>query len=326
MKKDMIKKVLSTLPKKLFEDYCMHARLLLEEHGFEIISYQGDKVMSTEEIIAVGQDICGAIVGCDVWDETVFSACPNLKVLARFGVGVDQIDLEAAKRHGVKVVTARGMNSPSVAEMTIAQILAVYRNLLILDRTTREGQWMRYAGRTIHGKVYGLVGFGAIAQNVAKVLAGFGLKEIIAYDIYPNEKSAAELGVRFVDFETLMREADIISLHIPCVKETIGLIDDRAFDLMKRTSILINVARGPVVDELALYKAMKEGKIAGAGIDVFTVEPTTIDNPLFSLPNIVVTPHQAADTVETFEAVGRFNAQTVIDVMNGKEPENWINR
>lgn len=322
----MSKKVLNTIPKKLFEDYCQRARAHLENHGFEVITYQGDKVMSSEEIIAVGHDICGAIVGCDEWTEQIFSACPNLRVIARFGVGVDQIDLEAAKQHGVKVVIARGMNSPSVAEMTIAQVLAVYRNLIVLDRTTRSGDWMRYAGRTVTGKKYGLVGFGAVAQNVAKILSGFGLQEIIAYDTIPNLDMATKLGVRFVSFETLIKEADIISLHVPCVKETIGLINENTFSLMKDSAILINMARGPIVDEHALYKALMERRIAGAGIDVFTYEPTNKLNPLFALDNIVVTPHQAADTVETFDAVSYFNAQTIIDVMDGKEPVNWINR
>lgn len=322
----MYKKVLSTLPKQLFENYCGRARRLLEDNGYEVITYKGDKVMSMEEIIAASNDICGAIVGCDEWNERVFSSCPNLRVLARFGVGVDQIDLEAAKRHGVKVITARGMNSQSVAEMTIAQVLAVYRNLINLDNTTRDGQWMRYAGRTINGKIYGLVGFGAIAQNVARVLVGFGVKEIIAYDTNPNHSIASELGVRFVDFKTLISEADIISLHIPCIKETVNLIDDHVFDQMKRSSVLVNMARGPIVKESALYTAIKEKKIAGAGVDVFTTEPTNSNNPLFSLDKIVVTPHQAADTIETFDSISYHCAQAIIDVMNMKEPINWINR
>ena len=318
-------KVLNTIPKSLFETHCTRAKALLEENGFEVLSYQGERVMTAEEIKAVGADICAAIVGCDAWTEELFEACPNLKVLARFGIGVESIDLEAAKRHGVKVCNARGMNSDSVAEMTILQALAVYRNLINLDKTTREGDWMRYAGHTIHHKVYGLIGFGAIAQNVAKLLSGFGPAEILAYDMFPNHETAKALGVTIADFETVVRRSDIISLHVPGTRETAGLFNEEVFRKMKPEAILVNVARGPVVRQSALYRALKEGWIAGAGLDVYESEPTDRDNPLFSLDNIVITPHQAGDTKETFDAVSRFDAQVIIDVMSGRQPQNWLN-
>lgn len=318
-------KVLNTIPKSLFENHCKRAKSLLEENGFEVITYQGERVMTAEEIKAVGGDICAAIVGCDAWTEEIFEACPNLKVLARFGIGVESIDLEAAKRHGVKVCNARGMNSASVAEMTILQVLAVYRNLINLDKTTREGGWMRNAGRTIHNKVYGLIGFGAIAQNVAKLLSGFDVKEILAYDVAPNKEAAERLHVTLTDFDSVVSQSDIISLHVPGTKETAGLFNESVFRKMKKDAILVNVARGPVVSQSALYRALKEGWIAGAGLDVFEVEPTDQNNPLFTLDNIVVTPHQAGDTKETFDAVSYFDAQVIIDVMNGKEPANWLN-
>ncbi len=318
-------KVLNTIPKSLFETYCLRAKALLEEHGFEILTYQGELVMTAEEIKAVGGDICAAIVGCDEWTEDVFQACPNLKVLARFGIGVDVIDLAAAKRHGVKVCNARGMNSDSVAEMTILQVLAVYRNLINLDKTTREGGWTRYAGHTIRGKTYGLLGFGAIAQNVAKLRSGFDVKEILAYDMFPNHDAAARLGVTITDFDTLVSRSDILSLHVPGTKQTTGLFNESVLRKMKKDAILINVARGPVVSQSALVRALKEGWIAGAGLDVYESEPTDRENPLFALNNIVITPHQAGDTKETFDAVSRFDAQVIIDVMSGREPANWLN-
>lgn len=322
----MKQKVLNTIPKSLFETHCKRAKALLEDNGFEVLTYQGERVMTTEEIKAVGGDICAAIVGCDAWTEELLEACPNLRVLARFGIGVESIDLEAAKRHGVKVCNARGMNSDSVAEMTILQALAVYRNLINLDGTTRDGGWMRYAGHTIRGKVYGLVGFGAIAQYVAKLLSGFGVKEILAYDMFPNQEAADRLGVTLTDFDTVVSRSDIISLHVPGSKETTGLFNEATFRKMKKDAILVNVARGPVVSQDALYKALKERWIAGAGLDVYEVEPTDRDNPLFTLDNIVITPHQAGDTKETFDAVSYFDAQVIIDVMNGREPRNWLNR
>lgn len=320
----MSRKILSSIP--LFEQRCKRSLQLLEENGYEVIMYQGDTVMTSEEIKAVGQDICGAIVGCEEWDEELFAACPNLKVLARFGVGVDCIDLEAAKRHGVKVCNARGMNCDSVGEATIMFVLASLRNVVGLTNSTRAGGWERYTGSTLRGKTYGLIGFGAIAQYVAKLLQSFGVKKILAYDVFQNEAAAKELNVEFTDFETLLRESDIISIHIPGTDETRDLIGEKELSLMKETAVLVNVARGPIVNQDALYHALKEKKIAAAAADVFTVEPTTRENPLLSLDNLICMPHQAADTHETFDAVAYFDAQVILDVMNGIEPKNWLNR
>lgn len=320
----MKKKVLSTIP--LFSQRCKRSLQLLEENGYEVIMYQGDTVMTSEEIKAVGEDICGAIVGCEAWDDDLFDACPNLKVLARFGVGVDCIDMEAAKRHGVKVCNARGMNCDSVGETTIMFVLASLRNLVGLTNSTREGGWERYTGSTLRGKTYGLVGFGAIARYVAKLLQSFDVGRILAYDVFRNEEEAKKLNVEFVDFETLLRESDILSLHIPCTPETTDMIGEKELKMMKESAILVNVARGPIVNQDALYQALKDKTIAAAAVDVFTVEPTTKENPLLSLDNLICMPHQAADTRETFDAVAYFDAQVIIDVMNGIEPKNWLNR
>ena len=320
----MKKKVLSTIP--LFDQRCKRSLKLLEENGYEVIMYQGDTVMTSDEIKAVGKDICGAIVGCEAWDDDLFEACPNLKVLARFGVGVDCIDLEAAKRHGVKVCNARGMNCDSVGEATIMFVLGSLRNLVGLTNSTKAGEWERYTGSTLKGKTYGLVGFGAIAQYVAKLLQSFDVGKIVAYDVFHNEEAAKKLGVEFVDFETLLRESDILSLHIPCTPEPTDLIGEKELKMMKQSAILVNVARGPIVNQDALYQALKDKTIAAAAVDVFTVEPTTKDTPLLSLDNLICMPHQAADTHETFDAVAYFDAQVIIDVMNGVEPKNWLNR
>lgn len=319
----MAKKVLSAVP--YFSKRCRRAMEILKEHGYEVWEYQGDKVMTAEEIKEIGEDICAAIVGCERWDEEVFQACPELKVLARFGVGVDAIDLEAAKRHGVKVCNAKGLNCDAVGESTIMFALASLRNLVQLTNTTKDGQWMRYTGRTLRGKTYGLIGFGAIAQYVAKLLQSFGVEEILAYDLYPDKKVAKELHVTFTDLDYLLENSDLISLHIPCTKETTGLIDGEKLNKMKENAILINVARGPIVDEKALYQALKEKRIAGAAADVFTIEPVKKENPLLTLDNFICMPHQAADTYEIFERVACFDAQVILDVMEGRNPQNWLN-
>ena len=320
-------KVLTTIQKTLFEQNCQRAIELFKEQNVELICYQGEGVMTPEEIISEASDVHGVIAGCTEFSEEVLAKMPNLKVIARFGIGCDNIDLEAAKRLGIKVCNARGMNSDSVAEMTVLLALALLRNLLVLDRTTRQGDWMRHCGSIIHRKTWGLVGFGAISQNVARILKGFAPGRILAYDLCPNQRNADEIGVELVNLDTLLQESDIISLHVPGTPQTANMFGAEAFKKMKNSAILINVARGVVVDEAALYTALTTGQIAGAGLDVFGEEPAPADNPVFQLDNVVVTPHQAADTAETFDAVACFDAQIILDVLNGNEnPANWINK
>lgn len=319
----MKKKVLVTATN--YSKLCANAKAMLESNGFEVIENTFGRPMTFDELKEKVGDICGLVAGVDTWNEEVFKLAPDLKVIGRFGIGVDNIDLEAAKRHGIKVMNARAINSDSVAECTVGFILAVMRNIVNLDRSTREGKWERYVGNTIRGKKIGLVGFGAIAQYTAKLLSAFET-DIFAYDVYPNVEAAKKLGVTMTDLETIIKQSDIITLHVPCTPETTKLFSDREFEMMKDTAIIVNVARGPVIDEKALYKALKEKKIAGAGLDVFEVEPTNSANPLFALDNVVVLPHSAAETYETYDAVGMATAQAIIDVMNGKDPINWLNK
>jgi D-3-phosphoglycerate dehydrogenase len=170
----------------------------------------------------------------------------------------------------------------------------------------------------------GFVGFGAISQATARLLSGFGA-ELYAFDMFPNREAAAALGVSIIDFDSVIRECDIISLHVPGTPETTRLVGKKQFDMMKSEAILINTARGQVVDEKALYEALKTRRIAGAAIDVFESEPTTAANPLFALDNLTVGPHTAAETYEAYEAVSMATAEAILDVMAGKDPRNWLN-
>ena len=319
----MKKKILATVP--LFSMRCAQAKKMLEDADLEVIEYKGDLVMTTEEIRAVGSDIVGAIIGCDEWNDEVFDACPQLKVIARFGIGYENIDLDAATRHGVKVCNVRGVNCDSVGEATIMFVLACLRNLVTLTDTTKEGQWMRYTGHTLKGKTYGLVGFGAVARYVAKLLTSFDVAKIYAYDLYPNMAEAERLGVTMTDLDTIVRECDVISLHVPCTPETTGLFNEEMFRKMKKDTVFVNVARGPIVDTQALCKALNEGWIAAAALDVFAVEPVEKDSPILTAKNLICMPHQAADTYETFDAVGQFDAKIVLDVLQGIRPQNELN-
>ena len=158
------------------------------------------------------------------------------------------------------------------------------------------------------------------------MLSSFGCAKIYAFDAYPNYEAAEKLGVTMTDLDTIVKEADIITLHVPCTPETTKMFGKKQFEEMKDTAVLVNVARGPVVDEKELYNALKEKKIAMAGLDVYEVEPTSADNPLFTLDNVIVMPHTAAETYETYESVSMFAAQVIADVAAGKEPKNWLNK
>jgi D-3-phosphoglycerate dehydrogenase / 2-oxoglutarate reductase len=308
-----------------YSKYCARAKKLLEDSGYELIENEFGRPMTFDELKVRVPEVCGVVVGVDTWNEDVFKLAPKLRAMSRFGIGVDNIDLAAAKARGIKVTNARGANADSVAEYVVGLVLALYRNVIGLDGSTREGAWDRYIGRTIRGKKVGLVGFGAIAQYAAKLLSAFGA-EILAHDVYRDEAAAKKYGVSFVELDEILATCDIVSLHVPATPETTKLIGAKELGRMKRTAILINTARGAVVDQAALYAALKDRRIAGAGIDVYEREPTDASNPLFSLDNVVVMPHSAAETYETYESVSLATARAIMDVMEGKEPGNWLNK
>jgi len=302
--------------------YCKKAKDLLEHHGHEIIENTFGRPLTFEEISNVISDIDGVIAGVDTWNEDVFKIAPKLKIIARFGIGVDNIDLAAAKRYGITVTNARGSTN-AVAELTIGLILGLLRKIPGLDTSTRKGYWERFVGYELAGKKVGLIGFGHIGQSVAKKLKAFDV-ELYAYDKYPDENKAKELGVSLVSFDEIIENCDIISLHIPSTKETHHALGQKEFEKMKDGAFLINTARGAIIDEKALYTALKAGKLAGAGIDVYEKEPADAQNPLFELENIVVTPHTGAETYETIEKVSIITAKAIIDYFDGKKPENIL--
>ena len=305
---------------------CAAAKKLLEETGFQVIENPHGRPMTRAELGEFLPEISAVVAGIDDWTDEVFSSAPKLKIIARFGVGVDNIDLAAAKARGIKVTNARGANADAVAELAVGGMIATLRNFTFLDRTTRAGKWERSVGHTLRGRVLGLVGFGAIARYVAKLARAFGA-EVVAFDSNPDEAAARELGARFVALDELLAMSDIVSLHVPATPETKNLINASSLARMKSGAILVNTARGAVVDETALLDALKSGRLFGAVLDVHAAEPTRADDPLFSLPNVLVFPHTAAETWETYHQVGLITAEAVVDVvMHGKEPVNWLNR
>ena len=318
----MAKKVLVTATN--YSTYCAAAKALLEENGAQVIENPNGRPMTREELLAVVGDIDGVVVGVDTWNEEIFAHAPKLRAMARFGVGIDNIDLAAAKAHGIQVTNAKGMNSNPVAELTVGLILSTLRNVPAFNASVREGKWDRFMGRDLAGMTIGLLGFGDIAQRVAKKLSGFDVS-ICAYDLYPNLEKAKELSVEMVSMEEVLRRADVVCMHLPSLPSTHRIMNERTFGMMKDGSYFINTARGALVDETALAQALRSGKLKAAAVDVFEQEPVRRDNPLLALPNLFATPHTAAETYDTYHNVGLATARQLLDVFAGKKPNNLLN-
>ncbi len=258
-------------------------------------------------------------------DAEALAAARKLKVVARAGVGLDNVDVKAATQSGVMVVNAPTSNIVSAAELAVALMLAAARNVSPAHAALREGQWKRskYSGIELYEKTVGIVGLGRIGVLVAQRLSAFGMK-VIAYDPYVQAGRAAQMGVRLVDLDTLMAESDFMSVHLPKTPETVGLIGADQLAKARPSLVLVNAARGGIVDEAALYDALKDGRIAAAGLDVFAKEPCT-DSPLFELENVVATPHLGASTEEAQEKAGIAVAKSVRLALAGELVPDAVN-
>ena len=258
-------------------------------------------------------------------DAEVLAAAPRLKVVARAGVGLDNVDVRTATQAGVMVVNAPTSNIVSAAELAVALMLAAARHISPAHAALKAGEWKRsrYTGIELYEKTVGIVGLGRIGVLVAQRLSAFGMK-VIAYDPYVQAGRAAQMGVRLVDLDTLLGEADFMSVHLPKTAETVGLIGHEQLHQVKPALALVTAARGGIVDEDALYAALKEGRVAAAGLDVFAQEPCT-DSPLFELENVVATPHLGASTQEAQEKAGIAVARSVRLALSGELVPDAVN-
>lgn len=258
-------------------------------------------------------------------DAEVLAAAHSLTVVARAGVGLDNVDVAAATQAGVMVVNAPTSNIVSAAELAVGLLLAAARNVAPATAALRRGQWKRssYSGIELLDKTVGIVGLGRIGVLVAQRLAAFGM-HLIAHDPFVQAGRAAQLGVRLVPLDELMAQSDFITVHLPKTPETTGLIGEAALRLCKPRAVVVNAARGGIVDEAALYDALREGRIAAAGLDVFATEPCT-DSPLFTLDNVVATPHLGASTEEAQEKAGISVAQSVRLALGGELVPDAVN-
>ncbi|HEV7647916.1 MAG TPA: phosphoglycerate dehydrogenase [Actinophytocola sp.] len=258
-------------------------------------------------------------------DAEVFAATTKLKVVARAGVGLDNVEVPAATARGVLVVNAPTSNIVSAAEHAVALLLSLARRIPAADASLRGGEWKRssFSGVEIAGKTVGVVGLGKIGQLFAQRLAAFGT-ELIAYDPYVSPARAAQLGIELVDLDELLARADVISIHLPKTPETKGLIGADQLAKAKPGVLIVNAARGGLIDEKALADAVRDGQVGGAGVDVFVEEPTT-SSPLFGLPNVVVTPHLGASTAEAQDRAGTDVARSVILALRGDFVPDAVN-
>ncbi len=234
------------------------------------------------------------------FSESALAACPALRLISISGTGTDNVDLEAATRHGVLVCNTPEANSDSVAEHTWALLLGLARGLPEMERRMRAGEWWHHYGVELRGKTLGLIGLGRIARRVAAMARGFGM-EVIAWSYTPDEERARAAGVALVELDELLRRADVVSLHLRLSERSRGLLDDGRLRLLKPTALLVNTARGALVDEHALSLALQEGRIAGAALDCYSEEPLPMEHPLRAAPNTLLIPHAGWMTSEARE-------------------------
>jgi glyoxylate reductase len=266
----------------------------------------------------------------DKIDAEVFDAAPNLKIVAQMAVGFDNIDVAEATKRGIYVTNTPGVLTETTADFAWALLMAVARRVAEADKYVRTGQWkvgwhpMMMQGRDLYGATLGIVGLGRIGCAIAKRAKGFDMN-VLYNDVVRRPDFEKEYNIKFTEIDTIFKTADFITINTPLTKETHHLVDEKKLKTMKKTAYIVNNARGPIVDEKALYKALKEGWIAGAALDVFEQEPTPMDNPLLKLDNVVVAPHISSASYETRSKMAEMVAENLIAFFEGKTPPNLVN-
>jgi D-3-phosphoglycerate dehydrogenase len=312
-------KIVVSDPVFLPEEYKKRLEVLGNLTIFENMPSSIDEFISRVETADI------IIVGRYGFSEKLFIAARNLKMISVWQTGYDHIDIKTATKKGVVVSNVPEYAYDSVAEMVFALILNLERKVHLADVGLRNGNfdWRNYIGNQLMGKTIGVVGIGSIGTRVIQIAHGFNMN-VIAYAHHPNDKAANNLGVTFVDLETLLKESDIISLHVPLTPSTERMIGTRELTRMKKSAILINTARGKVIDEDALITALREKQIGGAGLDVFEREPLPLNSPLLEFENVALTPHVAFLSYESLEECTRVCIQNVEKFIEGK-PQNVVN-
>jgi len=316
-------KVLITARTLNVEAVGARALALLREAGCEIIHPPKFGPLTADELLPLLNGIDAVFASMDKFTAAVLGseAARSLKLISRWGVGYDAIDVPAATKSGVVVAYTPGLLNDAVADYAMALLFALARRVHEGHLTMRQGQWTSGWGHDISGKTLGILGCGRIGQAVARRASGFNMR-LLGCDVAPNP-DAEKLGIKFVSMDQLLAESDFLTLHAALTPETRGLIGEAQLRKMKPSAYLINTARGAIVDEAALIRALNEKWIAGAALDAFVVEPLPADHPFRTAPNVLLTPHQASFGFETGARVSEAAAQAIVDLQSGRKPQ-WV--
>lgn len=290
----------------------------LRSAGFEPVYPKRRAQMNEAELFEILAGVDASLAGSEPYTARVLEAHPQLRIIARVGVGFDAVDLKAATERGVPVTITPGTNQDAVAEHTFALILALAKNLIPQHQGTVAGKWPRQANLPLRGRSLGLAGLGRIGKAVAVRGAAFGMK-LLAHETYPDQDFVRRWGVTLLSWEELLAQSDFLSLHIPATPAARYIICKSALDRMKPTAFLVNTARGTLVNEADLLDALRQGRLAGAGLDVFEQEPPGM-LPLFELPNVVATPHAAGVDLQSRDDMALSAAEAVVDLFRGIWP------
>jgi D-3-phosphoglycerate dehydrogenase len=309
-------KILVT-PTSFKPDSGTQAMKKLRSFSSQLVFNNTGKPLSEDDLIPLLDGCEGCVAGLDNYTAKVIESAKSLKVISRYGVGVDQVDLAAAKAKNITVCNTPGANAQAVADLTFALLLCVARKIPVLDKKTHEGQWPRSNGTELFGKTIGILGLGAVGKAVAKRASGFSMR-IVAYDPFMNEDYAEAHDIVSTGFDNVIREADFLCLHLPLTDETRYEISADVMKAMKKGAVIVNTARGGLIDEAAAYELLSSGHLGGLGLDVYEEEPPK-KSPLFDLENVVLTPHTAAHTVEAINNMADMSVQNLIDVLSGKD-------
>ncbi|WP_258358619.1 phosphoglycerate dehydrogenase [Moorella sulfitireducens (nom. illeg.)] len=296
---------------------------MLREKGYKVVLNLQGRPFKQEELLELAADADGLLVGIDEVSRQVIEGSPSLKVISKYGVGIDNIDLQAARERGIIVTNTPGVNTEAVADLAVALMLCAARQVAAADHSVRKGEWKKFMGVSLFKKTIGILGTGQIGRAVARRLKGFETK-LLLYDIARDEEFAAAVGGRYAGLAEVLQEADFVSVHLPLLPATRNLIGEAELRRMKAGAIIVNTARGGIIDETALVKALREKWIRGAALDTFSVEPLA-NEELRKLPNVVLTPHIGAYTEEAVSMMGMQAARNLIDALEGRRPESAIN-
>ena len=318
-----MKRLVSVFYRDFPESYTLNDRAK-EYAASKGIEYEWVKVnpFTEEKAIAALRDADAGIIDCEVYDKRIFSEInARNHLLIRYGVGFDAVNLEDAKECGVHIARTQGANATAVAEMALTMMLTLKRGIIPANLTTAP--WHSSIGTEMVGATVGILGFGAVGKTLARLLSGFGCR-VLAYDTYQDQKAAAELGVTFTDLQTIFRDADAISIHMALNEQTSKCINKSLLELMKPTAVIVNTARGGLVNDADLIDALKQGKIAGAGLDVFTVEPLEAESEYRKLSNVVLTSHIASSTMESLWNIYKVAIEIADNFFQGKSDPRML--